>query len=456
MQILLLVIGLGLLVWMTMRGINIIIAAIISTSFVALVSGENLAKALTDTYMKGFTGFFASWFILFLLGAIFGKVMEDTGAADGIATWIMKVLGPKGAVMATVLACAILTYGGVSLFIVGFSVYPLAVSLFRGANLPRRFIPAALVFGSISFTMTMPGSPEIQNLIPTKYFHTTPWAGSWIGILIALAIFAVGSLYLLRAINKAVAAGEHFEDRVTDAHMIEAAQLEMAAASATVTAAAGPSAPYGNVAEKRLPNVLVAIIPLIVVVVVLAVLSQHMDSTSAAMYSMSAGIISAWILMFNHVKRFWKALADGAQEAIVATSNTCAVVGFGSVAATTEGFKQVVTAVTHIPGPPLLGLGLAITLICGLTGSASGGLGIALPILAPIYTKMGLDPGAMHRISALASGGLDALPHNGYIVTTIRAICGETHKKAYGPVAMVSLVITTVAMFAAIALFSIF
>lgn len=441
MSILFLVIGLGLLVWLTMRGVNIIIAAIAASSFVALTAGQSLAKALTETYMKGFTGFFASWFILFLLGAIFGKVMEDTGAADAIARWTMKALGPKGAVMATVLACAIMTYGGVSLFIVGFSVYPLAVSLFRSANLPRRFIPAALVFGSISFTMTMPGSPEIQNLIPTKFFHTTPFAGSWIGILVALGIFASGSFYLMRAVNKAVAKGEKFEELPSELAILEA-QNEVAAS----TMAPG----------KGLPNVGLAIIPLIAVVGILAILSQHMDSTAAAVYSLMSGIALAWVLMFNHIKGFWKPLADGAHEAIIAASNTCAVVGFGTVAATTNGFHEVVQAVTHIPGPPLLGLGIAVTLICGITGSASGGLGIALPILAPIYMNMGVDPGAMHRIAALASGGLDALPHNGYIVTTIRAICGDTHKRAYGPVFVISVLITTVALFVAIFLFSVF
>ena len=124
MGIILLVIALGLLMWMTMKGINIIVAAILASSFVALTAGQNVARVLSETYMKGFTGFFASWFILFLLGAIFGKVMADTGAADSIASALMKYLGEKWAVLATVLTCAIMTYGGVSLFVVGFSVYP--------------------------------------------------------------------------------------------------------------------------------------------------------------------------------------------------------------------------------------------------------------------------------------------------------------------------------------------
>lgn len=447
MHIALLVIALGLLTWMTLRGINIIIGAIIASSFVALTAGQNIATVLTDTYMKGFTGFFASWFILFLLGAIFGKVMADTGAADSIAHGLMKYLGKKWAILATVFTCAIMTYGGVSLFVVGFSVYPIAESLFREANLPRRFIPAAIVLGSVSFTMTMPGSPEIQNLIPSKFFHTTPWAGGVIGIIIAAGIAVAGCFYLLNAVKRAVARGEHFEEPTSASFPLVKVQQEMAAAVETVQ----------SKLEVKQPNFVLALLPLFVVVVSLAVLTNgfHVDSLIAAVYSMIAGIVIAWLLMFGFIRQFWGSLAEGASESIVAISNTCAVVGFGSVVAMTEGFKQVVYAVTHIPGPPLLGLGIGVTIIAGITGSASGGLGIALPILAPIYTKLGIDPGAMHRVSALASGGLDAMPHNGYVVTLIRSIAKDTHKRAYLPLAIVAGVITTIAMFIAIILFSI-
>ncbi|MED1203022.1 GntP family permease [Heyndrickxia acidicola] len=446
MEIVLLVVALGLLTWMTLRGINIIIGAIIASSFVAVTGGLNVAKVLMETYMKGFTGFFASWFILFLLGAIFGKVMADTGAADSIANALMKYLGKKWAILATVLTCAIMTYGGVSLFVVGFSVYPIAESLFREANLPRRFIPAAIVLGSVSFTMTMPGSPEIQNLIPGTFFHTTPWAGGVIGIIVAAGIAVAGCTYLLHAVKKAVARGEHFEEHSSEVNILTNAHHEMAAAAETV-----------SFKKEKRPNFLVALIPLLVVVISLAVLTNgyHIESSIAAIYSMVGGIIMAWLLMFPFIRQFWGSLAEGASESITAISNTCAVVGFGSVVAITQGFHQVVYAVTHIPGPPLLGLGIGVTVIAGVTGSASGGLGIALPILTPIYTKMGLNPGAMHRVSALASGGLDAMPHNGYVVTLIRSIAKDTHKRAYWPLAVVAGVITTIGMLVAIILFSI-
>ncbi len=444
-----LIASLALLIYLTMKGINIIIAAIISSVVVAVTGGLNLETAMTEYYMTGFTGYFASWFLIFLLGAIFGKVMQETKAADSIANWVKDTLGPSRAVFAVVAAAAIMTYGGVSLFVVGFAVYPIAVSLFRVANLPHRFIPAALVFGSISFTMTAPGSPEIQNLIPTEFFGTKPTAGGIIGVLMALLIMVVGGLYLGRIVRKAVENGESFSlpnDSTSKANEELAAGL-----------AVDPEKEPGQEPEKKdYPHIIFAILPLVIVIAMLNTTANFTSSTAAALLSLTSGIFFACILMFKFLKEFWGALAKGAQDALIAAANTCAVVGFGSVAAQVAAFDSVVDALVNIPGPPLMGLAIAVTLICGITGSASGGLGIALPILSPMYLAQGLDPGAMHRISALASGGLDSLPHNGYVVTTIRAICGETHKRSYKPIFMLSVLLPTLVLILAVILYSIF
>ncbi|MGN7175594.1 GntP family permease [Cytobacillus sp. SAFR-174] len=443
-----LIASLLLLMYLTMKGVNIIIAAIISAVVVALTGGLNLETALTEHYMTGFTGYFYSWFLIFLLGAIFGKIMQVTKAADSIANWVKDTLGPSRAVFAVVAAAAIMTYGGVSLFVVGFAVYPIAVSLFKVANLPHRFIPAALVFGSISFTMTAPGSPEIQNLIPTEFFGTKPTAGGIIGVLMALLIMVIGGILLSRMVKKAVNNGEVFSLPNQPAGANESAaalesELEMQRPNA---------APAG----KDYPHVIMAILPLASVIAILNTAANFTSSTAAALISLTSGIVLACVLMMKYLVGFWEALAKGAQDALVAAANTCAVVGFGSVAAQVAAFDTFVDALVNIPGPPLMGLGIAVTLICGITGSASGGLGIALPILAPMYLSQGLDPGAMHRISALASGGLDSLPHNGYVVTTIRAICGETHKRAYWPIFILSVAMPTAVLFLAIFLYSIF
>ncbi|ASV68193.1 MULTISPECIES: GntP family permease [Cytobacillus] len=439
-----LILGLVLLMFLTLRGINIIIAAILSSIVVAITGGLNLETALAGYYMDGFTNYFASWFLIFLLGAIFGKIMHETGAAESIAQWIKRTLGAKRAVFAVVAAAAIMTYGGVSLFVVGFAVYPIAVSLFRAANLPHRFIPAALVFGSISFTMTAPGSPEIQNLIPTEFFGTTPTAGGWVGVLMALLVMITGGLLLSKFVQNAVKRGETFSlpgnraKEEVSAGLAEKTEGELL------------------VEEKTLPHIVFSILPLVCVIVMLNIIAQFASSTAAALISLTAGIVLACLTMYKFLAQFWNALAKGAQDALVAVANTCAVVGFGSVAAQVSAFDTVVDGLVSLPGPPILGLAVAVTLICGITGSASGGLGIALPILAPIYLAQGVDPGAMHRVATLASGGLDSMPHNGYVVTTVRAICGETHKRAYWPIFWLSVVIPTIAMLLAVVLYSIF
>jgi H+/gluconate symporter-like permease len=435
-----------LLMWMTLKGINIIVAALISSLIVAITGGLNLETALTDYYITGFTGYFASWFFIFLLGAIFGKIMQETQAADSIANWVSRTFGPQRAVFATVAAAAIMTYGGVSLFVVGFAVYPIAVSLFKRANLPHRFIPGALAFGSVSFTMTSPGSPEIQNLIPTEFLGTTPTAGGIVGVIVGLTIMLVGGFTISRMVKKAVTNGEGFY--LPDSHPLK-----------NTEAGKELEADEEKTAEdraKELPNIIFAILPLVVVIAGLNILAQFMSSTAAAMISLTAGVALACILMYPYLKRFWQPLAKGSEDALVAIANTCAVVGFGAVAAEVSAFDAAVDTLVNLPIHPLFGLGIAVTLICGMTGSASGGLGIALPILAPVYLAMGQNPGEMHRVATLASGGLDSLPHNGYVVTTIRAICGETHKRAYWPVFILTSILPLCGMILAILLYMIF
>ncbi|MBP2077221.1 GntP family permease [Oceanobacillus polygoni] len=441
-----LIAALALLVYLTMKGINIIIAALISSVVIAITGGLNLETALMDNYMTGFTGYFASWFLVFLLGAIFGKFMQETKSAESIAQWIKLKFGVKRAVFAVVAAAAIMTYGGVSLFVVGFAVYPIAVSLFRAANLPHRFIPAALVFGSISFTMTAPGSPEIQNIIPTEFFGTTPTAGGWIGVLCAFLIMIGGGLWLGALVRKASANGEVFS-----LPKASTASEETAASIAAEEERISP-----DPKTRDLPNVVVAIIPLALVIVLLNILGQFMNPTTALLIALTVGITVSCLAMHKFLTEFWGSLATGTQNALVALANTCAVVGFGSVAAQVSAFDMLINGLINMPGPPLLGLAVGVTVICGITGSASGGLGIALPILAPIYMSQGLDPGSMHRISALASGGLDSLPHNGYVVTTVRAICGETHSRAYKPIFLVSIILPTTVLGLAVLLYTIF
>ncbi|MCQ5364086.1 GntP family permease [Anoxybacillus salavatliensis] len=426
--------GLVLLIVLTMRGMNLFIAAPLCALIVALFSelplfpqlaGEGQAN-FVGNYMAGFSGFVQSWYLMFLLGAIFGKMMEDSGAAHSVSKWVVEKIGLKHAALAIVVACAILTYGGVSLFVVAFSVYPMAVSLFKQANLPRRFIPAALAFGSVTFTMTSAGSPEIQNWIPIEHLHTSPYAGWEVSIIVAIFMALFGYWWLKRMIRRAVANGEHFIAREGDP-MIEQ--------------------------TRPLPHPLSGLVPLVIVLVISFIFHDSLKQ-SALIVALLGGIIAVYALNRKYFKDFNHALSEGTLGALLALGNTAAVVGFGGVAKAAPAFQIAVETITNIPGSPLIGSAIAVSVIAGMTGSASGGQAIALPLIAPHYLDMGVHPEALHRVVSISSGALDSLPHNGYVVTTIRAICGETHQDAYNPVGALTVIVPLLGTILAVVLFS--
>ncbi|RUO42486.1 GntP family permease [Idiomarina aquatica] len=419
--------GLVLLIILTLRGMNLFISAPLCAVVVALCSGIPLFTGevnYVSAYMDGFASFVAAWFFMFLLGSMFGKFMEDTGAADSVAQWIINKLGRKQAVLAVVLACAILTYGGVSVFVVAFSVYPMALSLFKDANLPRRFIPAALAFGSVTFTMTSAGSPEIQNWIPIKYLGTSPYAAWEVSLVVAVLMATFGYWWLRKIINRAIANGESFEAREGDPVLL----------------------------DRELPKPVLSLIPLLVVLGLSFFFHDEL-AQNALIVALLGGVIAIAVINFKHFHRPQLAISEATTGALVAIGNTAAVVGFGSIAKITPAFDTAVTAMTNLPGNELVGAAVAVSVIAGLTGSASGGQAIALPEVGPHYMQAGVNPEQLHRIVSISSGALDSLPHNGYVVTTIRAICNETHSAAYWAVAAVTVVVPLLGLAVAIGLF---
>jgi H+/gluconate symporter-like permease len=323
-----------------------------------------------------------------------------------------------------VIACAVLTYGGVSVFIVAFSVYPMALSLFKDADLPRRFIPATLAFGSVTFTMTSAGSPEIQNWIPIKYLGTSPYAAWEVSIVVAIFMALSGYWWLMRMINKAKANGERFDARADD-----------------------PA-----IAIRDYPHPITGVIPLIVVLLLSFTLHEALQQ-SALIVALLGGVLSIVIINFKRFRSITNAVNLGTTGALVAIGNTAAVVGFGAVAKNTDAFNAAVEVMTAMPGNELLGAAIAVSVIAGLTGSASGGQAIALPLVAPHYLDAGVNPEQLHRIVAISSGALDTLPHNGYVVTTIRAICKETHQRAYWSMAALTALIPLIGVALALGLF---
>ncbi len=479
--------GMALLTGLVVQGRSIFVVAPLCALVTVTLSGLDPLAAMTGPYMTGFADFVRSFYLIVALGAVFGKLMEESGAAVSIADSIGRRLGAHRACLAVVLACAVLTYGGVSVFAVGFSVFPLAVQLFRRADLPRRFIPGAICLGSITFTMTSAGSPEIQNLIPIKYLVdaatkvplTDARAGWPVSLIVGSLMFLVGQAYLDWAIRRDVRRGERWEDRASDPP-VSGTALAAGETRPTLNSQAASAGPLTDSHTRTVPQVWRAIVPLVATVAALNLLPLICRASASSgkpafsamglvgerlqrvlahvpedpTLSIFLGVVVAFVSLRSHVPDGWKCLGEGFTNGFLAIGSTAAVVGFGAAVKDLPAFQQVVSWVTHIPGDPLLGAALAVAVIAAIAGSASGGQGIALPILKPIYVdELGVAPRALHRVVAIASGTLDSLPANGFVVMLIRVICGETHARAYGPIFVTTVLIPLGGTLLAIGLF---
>lgn len=418
------ILALVALMFLAYRGYSILWVAPVCAIILGVTGGLDLLPMYRETYMTGLAGYVKTWFPVFMLGAIFGHLMDYTGAARSIARWLTDTIGPKRAILGVVVGCGVLTYGGISLFVVVFAMYPLALELFRAANITRKLIPGAIALGSFTFTMTaIPGTPQIQNLIPMSHFGTTPTAAPIMGIFAAVLMFILGMVWLTYREKKFTAAGDCF----TEPEGKAAAEFD----------------------DTKLPNWFLSFLPLITVIVVMNFLKVDI------VVALIAGIILCMVLNFDKYQGFTKTISAGAIGSITAILNTAAAVGFGTVVRTVPGFETLKNVLLNVPGTPLISEAIAVNLLAGATGSASGGMSIALEALGPQYMEIaqaqGISPEAFHRVASLASGGLDTLPHNGAVLTLL-AVTGMTHKESYIDIMMTSLVLPIVASIPAIIL----
>lgn len=455
------ILSLALLTFIAYRGYSVILFAPFCALLAALTAGsfQTLLPVYTEIFMAKAVGFIKSYFPVFLFGAVFGKIMEETGLARDIALWIIKKVGPKGSILSVMIAGGILAYGGVSVFVAAFALYPLAAAMFKAADIPKRLIPGTIAAGIFTFAMTaLPGTPQIQNLIPTKYYGTTAFEAPILGIIGAIIMFVGSWLWLEYRAKKAKAAGEGYGT----GHINE---------------------PTGDIfaVESHRP-ILVSLAPLLTVLILNYVLTKAIEkwpaelvkpyglanvTGSAAIWALIVavvlGCVVGLLIGWKEIKgeaKIQKALNAGAIGSLLAIMNTASETGYGGVIASLPGYKQIAAFITSIdPGTPLLSEAIAVNVMAGLAGSASGGLGIALEMMGKQYlewaNRIGMDPGLLHKVASMASGGLDSLPHNGAVITLL-GICGLTHRQSYADIGMCTVIIPIIATGVVIILGSIF
>jgi H+/gluconate symporter-like permease len=454
MSFLIVLLALIFLMVVAYRGFSVILFAPVAAMLAVLLTDPGLVPPMfTSVFMDKMVGFVKLYFPVFLLGAVFGKVIELSGFSKSIVALIIRLVGRERAMLAIVLVCAVLTYGGVSLFVVVFAVYPFAAEMFRQSNIPKRLIPGTIALGAFTFTMdALPGTPQIQNIIPTSFFQTDTWAAPWLGVIGSVFILITGLAYLEWRRRQALAKGEGY--------------------------GTGHSNEPEEYTQQTLPHPLVALLPLVLVGVLNKVFTLMIPlyygkshslalagsakpvvtevSKVAAIWAVEAallvGIASVLLLAFDTVRRRF---AEGSKVAIsgalLASMNTASEYGFGAVIAGLPGFLVVADALRAVPNP-LVNEALAVTSLAGITGSASGGMSIALAAMSDTFIQAAnaahIPMEVLHRVAAMASGGMDTLPHNGAVITLL-AVSGLTHRVSYGDIFAVTC-IKTLAVFVVI------
>ena len=446
------------------RGYSVILfAPIAALGAVLLTDPGAVAPVFSGIFMEKLVGFVKLYFPVFLLGAVFGKLIEISGFSESIVVAAIRYIGRTRANAVIVLVCALLTYGGVSLFVVVFAVYPFAAELYRQSNIPKRLMPGAIALGAFSFTMdTLPGTPQIQNIIPTTFFKTTGWAAPWLGVIGSVAMLTAGLIYLEWRRRTVMATGEGYGGSAAEAN-----------------ADHQPKA-----ARSGLPHPLLSIAPLVLVGVVNFALTKMIPHWYGDNYALTAdalpglhsainlpikGVIGIWAvegalllgIVFVVVTAFGRvraAFAEGTKAAVggalLAAMNTASEYGFGGVIAALPGFLAVSSALKSVPDP-LINAAVSVTTLAGITGSASGGMSIALAAMSDQFIRAAesaqIPLEVLHRVVSMASGGMDTLPHNGAVITLL-AVTGLTHKQSYGEIFGIT-VIKTLAVFLVIAVY---
>ena len=473
--------GLALLVWLAFRGWSVLLLAPAAALLAAALAGEPLLAHWTQTFMGSGAHFIARFFPLFLLGAVFGKLMDDSGSVRAIADFMTQQLGPSRAMLTVVLAGAIVTYGGVSLFVAFFVLVPMGQALFRAAVVPHRLIPAAITLGTSTFTMSaLPGTPAIQNAIPMPFFGTTPLAAPGLGVIAAAIMLGFGLWWLGRAETAARRKGEGY-GKAAPVPVDAAADDQTVRERATTAREFDPAEIHHGRHSNEPPSVMLATLPLLVVVSVNVLMSllvlprldvsflaeERWGVTSlsavggvwAVVTALAAAIVTVVAVNLRRLPALRETLDAGANASVLPVLSVASLVGFGAVVAALPAFGMVRDWLLSIEGGPLVSVAVATNVLAALTGSASGGLTIALDALGATYMRIaaesGIDPALLHRIAVIGAGTLDSLPQNGAVVTLL-AVCGSTHRESYLDIVMAAIAGPIIALAVVIALGSAF
>ena len=395
------VIAIIVMVYACIKSVNLVILSAICSLIVALSGGLSVTDGYGTVYMNGMGSFIISQFPIFLAGALFSKFLDASGLSRSIALSLFKVLGTNNIMAAMVLCNTVLAAAGVNTYVILFTVFPIAVSLFRIADLPRKLIPACIL-GPAGAANAIPGLPSLLNTIPTSAFGVSVLAAPRIGFL-GFGLIAVGSiLYLNREAKKCRIGGEHFEAQPGDEKYLETAS---------------DSAPS--------PNPLLILPPLLFVILSLNIFGFP------AYASLFCGCVIVLIMFFKKLMPNINTLLGEAVKNSQVVLPTAALSGFGAVVTAVPGYKLISEGLSKVSfGNPYLYAFVAVAVIAAISGSAYGSMRVAYAVIGEKVLAMGGNPQVLARLMAFSSLGFGSMPHNGAIVLALNC-CGVSHKEGY-------------------------
>lgn len=395
MEIVGILLGIFLMICLAWKSWHMGLITLVASLAIIICNDMGIWTGLSEYYATSFKNFAGTWFLLFALGAIFGKIMDEGGAASAISNYIVGKLGKKRIVLIILLTTAILSYGGISCFVIMFAMYPICIALFKEADIPRKLLPAMSICMASTTCMTfLPGVPSVPNLVPTEALGTTIYAAPVIGTISGIFVFFLEYAFFTQMIKRSAKRGEHFNiapgDTIADLNDEE--QL------------------------KNLPPVWIAFSPIIVLTVGSFILMRFL---SPANYAVVAAMTLACLtgIMFMHDRFSVKeVITTGFSNGFGSLMVTASIMGFGGVVTASPAFAKVTDWVLSLQMDPILLACVSISVICAIAGSASGGITIFWNTLADFMIGTGLNPEILHRITCIACGGLDSMPYASAIV----------------------------------------
>ncbi len=410
--------AIAVLIYLTYSGIDALITSLVAATIIIVTNSMGIWEGIGTNYASSFAAFIGAYMYIIIPGALFGQIMQETGCAQSIAYKISEVIGSKRAILATVIMAAVLTYGGISGFVIIFTIFPIQKYLFEKAGLPKSLYQGTVLVGMIAGSSLIPYSPEIYNVMPTEYLGTTVASAPLFGISIAVVVTVVNMLYLKYEERKHYKLYPFVETNSDDPGLSD---------------------------KKDGVSFTAGIIPMVIVIGTIMVTTGRLDPTASVFLALVLGCIFSVILGWKKIKgSVVKACSAGLKNGSIALITVSAMIGFSGVVTAAPAFQKFIEFVISFKFNPYLSEVVGLNIIAGITGSGTAGLKIFFETLGQHYLDLGANAGAMHRLSQIAGMGLNTLPHAPPVIMGL-AYMGLTFKEGYKATFVTSVVVTAIA-----------